>query len=85
MHVAFETAGTLFGRVVEVVLPGAVFGSHMAAVAEGVSIYIYLTAMGFMAVLADHPGLIHFALQKGSIHIYLIQNLTVREIKILFQ
>jgi hypothetical protein len=82
---ALHAAGSFFGRVMEVVFPGPIFAGHVASVAKGVPIHIYLTAVRFMAVLANHPGLVHFALEKGSIDINLLQDLPVWIIESLVQ
>ena len=85
VHMAFETACSLFGRIVKMVFAASIFGGHMATVTECVSIHINLAAVGFVAVLADHAGLVHFALQKGSINIDLFQDLTISIVKTLLQ
>jgi hypothetical protein len=80
-----HAAGPFLGRVMEVMLPRAVFAGHVAAVAKGIPIHVYFSAVGFMAILADHPGLVHLALEKGGIDIYLILDLSVGEIQSLIQ
>jgi hypothetical protein len=85
MHMAFKTAGSLFGRIMEMVFPGAILAGHMATVAEGVSIHIHFATVGFMAILTYDPGLVHFALKEGGINIDLILDLSVGEVEILVQ
>jgi hypothetical protein len=85
VHVALKAAGSLFGRIVEMVFPGTVFGGHVATVAKGIPLDIDLAAMGFMTILTDHPGLVHFALEEGSVDIYLFQDLPICKIEIFLQ
>jgi len=80
---ALETACSLLGGIMKMVFPGAIFTGHMASVAEGIPIHKYFTAMRFMTILANDPGLMHFTLKKGGVNIDLILYLSVREIEIL--
>ena len=45
----------------------------------------YLSAVWFVSIGAHHTFLVHFALQEGIIYVNLFQDLTIREIKSLFQ
>jgi hypothetical protein len=80
---ALNTAGPLFGRIVKVVFPGPILAGHMATVAECISIHIHFATVRFMTILTYDPGFIHLALKEGGVHIYLILNLSIREIEIL--
>ncbi len=82
---AFKAACSLFGRIVKMVFATSIFGGHMATVTECVSIHIYLAAVGLVAVLTDHSGLVHFALQEGSVDIDLFQDLTIGKVESLVQ
>jgi hypothetical protein len=82
---AFKTTGPLLGGIVKMVFAASIFGGHMATVTECVSIHINLAAVGFVAVLADHAGLVHFALQERSVDIDLFQDLTIGIVESLLQ
>jgi hypothetical protein len=85
MHVAFGAAGPCLGGIMKMVLPGSVFGGHMTTVTQGVPTGVNLPAVGFVAILANNPCLIHLALKKGGIYIDFILNLSVSKIEILLQ
>jgi hypothetical protein len=67
------------------VLSGAVFSGHVAAVAEGVPLRIDLHAVRFVAITAYHAGLVHPALEEGCIFIDLFQDLPVGKIEVLLK
>jgi hypothetical protein len=85
MHVTLETTGSLLGRIMEMVFPAAVLGRHVAPVAKCVPLDKHLSAVRFMAILANYTRHIHLALEEGAIDIYLIQDLSVCKIEILFK
>jgi len=82
---ALHTAGSLFCGIVMVVLSLSILICPVTTVAEGVPVHKYFAAVGLMAILTNHTRLVHLGLQKGTIHIDLILDLSVREIKVLVQ
>jgi hypothetical protein len=82
---AFQAARSFLPGIVEMVVPASVFFGQVAAVAKGIIMYKDFTAVWFMTILADHSLMIHFTLKKGSIYIYLLQDLPVCKIESLVQ
>jgi len=82
---AFQAAGALLFRIVEVVIPASVLFSQVAAVTKGITVYENLPAVWFMAIGTNHTSLVHLALQKGGIYIYFLKDLPVRKIQSLFK
>ena len=85
VHMAFEATGPLLCRIVEVVFPASVLSGHMAPVAKRISLDKDFPAVGFVTIFTHHPGLVHFALEKGTVYIDLFQDLAIGEIEILFE
>ena len=67
-------------------MPFCVIAGRLVALqAEGIALFVQGDGMGIVAVGAAHPVGIHFGLDKGSVHIDLVQDLAVRIIQPLFQ
>jgi hypothetical protein len=80
-----HAAGALFGRIMKVMFPGAIFTGHMAAVTKRISIHIDFSAVWLMTILTYHTCLVHLTLQERSIHIYFFQDLAICKVESLIQ
>jgi len=84
-YVALKTACPAGIGIMKMMLPAAVFFRQVAAITQGVSLHVNLPAVRFVAIGANHPGLVHLALQEGTVHVIFFQNLPVREIEGFFK
>src|SRR5665648_593698 len=58
---------------------------QVTPITKGIALNVYFQAVRVVTVRADHPLVIHFALQKRGVNIDLILNLPVGKIEVVFQ